>query len=200
MLGLPTSTEVRRQLPKTAIFAKFELKPAQRDSFDGDVSRMDIVNWVSPKTVPAIAEGGEVKEFYVVEVTLKRREFDERNIALVAKLIPQHILFALHYGDEIQLAIYHTKLFVGTWKSDDHNYNLLSANYNLDQVWEGIVSAVGDVEVEQGNTLDEQIAVDEQREKILRQIASLEKQMRATKQPRRQRELYTEIKKLKESL
>jgi hypothetical protein len=98
------------------------------------------------------------------------------------------------------LAIYHSKLFVSKWESDDHNYNLLSTNYNLDKVWEGIVAAVGDVEVEQGNTLDEQIAVDEQREKILRQIASLERQMRATKQPRRQRELYTEIKKLKESL
>jgi hypothetical protein len=200
MLGLPETSDVRKQLPKKAIFAKFELKPSQRDSFDDDISRLDIVNWISPKTVPAIAEGAEVKEFYVVEVALKRRDYDERNIALIAKLIPQRILFALHYEEEIQLAIYHTKLFVSKWESDDHNYNLLSTHYSLDQVWEGIVAAVGDVEVEQGNTLDEQIAVDEQREKILRQIASLERQMRATKQPRRQRELYTEIKKLKESL
>jgi hypothetical protein len=199
MLGLPTSTEVRRQLPKKMLFAKFELKPSQRDSFDADVSRLDIVNWISPKTVPAIAEGTEVKEFYVVEVTLKHKEFDAHNIALVAKLIPQRILFALHYGDEIQLAIYHTKLFVGEWHGDD-NDNLLSTNYNLDQVWEHIVASVGGVVVEQGNTLNEQIAVDECRAKIEKEIASLKRQMNATRQSKRKMELFDQIKKLEKNL
>jgi hypothetical protein len=199
MIGLPTSTEVRRQLPKKAIFAKFDMKPSQRDSFDGDVSRLDIVGWVSPQTVPAIAAGEEVKEFYVVEVALKRREFDERNIALIAKLIPQRILFALHFEDEIQLAIYHTKLFTSPWKDEDDVVVSLQG-LNLDAVWENIVASVGKVEVEQGNTLDEQIVVDEQREKLLQQIAALEKQLRATKQPRRQRELFDGIRNLKEKL
>jgi hypothetical protein len=200
MLGLPTSTEVRRQLPKKAIFAKFELKPSQRDSFDADVSRLDIVNWISQKNVPAIAEGTEVKEFYVVEVALKRKDFDERNIALIAKLIPQRILFVLHYENDIQLAIYHTKLFVSEWHSDDHIYNLLSTNYSLDQVWENIVATIGEVVVEQGNTLNEQIAVDEQRAKIEKEIASLKRQMKATNQSKRKAELYDQIKKLKGGL
>jgi hypothetical protein len=200
MLGLPETTNVRKQLPKKAIFAKFELKPSQRDSFDADVSRLDIVNWISPKTVPAIAEGTEVKEFYVVKVALKRKNFDERNIALIAKLIPQRILFSLHYENEIQLAIYHTKLFVSEWKSDDYNYNLLSSNYNLDQVWENIVATIGEVVVEQGNTLNEQIAVDEQRAKIEKEIASLKRQMKATNQSKRKAELYDQIKKLKGGL
>ena len=43
MYGLPHTTEIRKQLPKKAIYAKFELKPAQRDGFDADVSRIDIV-------------------------------------------------------------------------------------------------------------------------------------------------------------
>jgi hypothetical protein len=200
MLGLPETSNVRKQLPKKAIFAKFELKPSQRDSFDADVSRLDIVNWISPKTVPAIAEGTEVKEFYVVEVALKRKDFDERNIALIAKLIPQRILFALHYEDEIQLAIYHTKLFVSEWKCEDHIYNLLSTHYSLDQVWENIVATIGEVVVEQGNTLNEQIAVDEQRAKIEKEIASLKRQMKATNQSKRKAELYDQIKKLEKNL
>ena len=55
MYGLPHTTEIRKQLPKKAIYAKFELKPAQRDGFDADVSRIDIVAVVSPTTVPAVA-------------------------------------------------------------------------------------------------------------------------------------------------
>jgi hypothetical protein len=199
MLGLPETSNVRKQLPKKAIFAKFELKPSQRDSFDADVSRLDIVNWISPKTVPAIAEGTEVKEFYVVEVALKRRDFDERNIALIAKLIPQRILFALHYEDEIQLASYHTKLFTSSWKAEEETALPLKG-LDLDAVWQHIVAAVGEVTVEQGHTLDEQIEVDEQRQKLLRQIAALERQMRSTKQPRVKRELFAEIQALKSKL
>jgi hypothetical protein len=199
MLGLPETTAVRRQLPKKAIFAKFELKPSQRDSFDGDVARLDIVHWISPKTVPAIAEGAEVKEFYVVEVALKRKDFDERNIELIAKLIPQRILFALHFEAEIQLAIYHTKLFASSWQPEDAVFISLQG-LNLDAVWEQIVATIGGVVVEQGNTLTEQIAVDEQRAKIEKEIAALKRQLKASNQAKRKAELFDRIKNLERNL
>ena len=63
MYGLPQSTEIKKQLPKKAIFVKFELKPSQRESFDADIARIDIVAVVSPTTVPAAAEGENIKEF-----------------------------------------------------------------------------------------------------------------------------------------
>jgi hypothetical protein len=199
MIGLPTSTAVKRQLPKKAIFAKFELKPSQRDSFDGDVARLDIVHWISPKTVPAIAEGAEVKEFYVVEVALKRKDFDERNIELIAKLIPQRILFALHFETEIQLAIYHSKLFASSWQPEDA-VSISLQGLNLDAVWDQIVATIGGVVVEQGNTLTEQIAANEQRAKIEKEIASLKRQMKAANQAKRKAELFDRIQRLKGAL
>jgi hypothetical protein len=199
MIGLPTSTAVRRQLPKKAIFAKFELKPSQRDSFDGDVARLDIVHWIAPKTVPAIAEGAEVKEFYVVEVALKRKDFDERNIELIAKLIPQRILFALHFETEIQLAIYHSKLFASSWQPEDA-VSISLQGLNLDAVWDQIVATIGGVVVEQGNTLTEQIAANEQRAKIEKEIASLKRQMKAANQAKRKAELFDRIQRLKGAL
>jgi hypothetical protein len=199
MLGLPETTAVRRQLPKKAIFAKFELKPSQRDSFDGDVARLDIVHWISPKTVPAIAEGTVVKEFYVVEVALKRKDFDERNIELIAKLIPQRILFALHFDAEIQLAIYHTRLFASSWQPEDA-VSISLQGLNLDAVWEQIVATVGGVVVEQGNTLTEQIAVDEQRAKIEKEIAALKRQMKAANQAKRKAVLFDRIKQLEKKI
>jgi hypothetical protein len=192
MLGFPEKTNVRRQLPKKTIFAKFDLKTSQRDSFDADISRLDIINWISPKTVPAIAEGTNIKEFYVVEVLLKHKNIDEQNIALVAKLIPQRILFALHYEDEIQLAIYHTKLFTSSWENEDNTTVLLNG-LNLDVVWENIVAKIGSVTIEQGNTLNEQIIVDGQREKIEKEIALLKRQMKSTNQSKRKAELFDKI-------
>ncbi|MDE6856274.1 MAG: DUF4391 domain-containing protein, partial [Muribaculaceae bacterium] len=61
MFGLPSSTEVKRPLPKTQLFKRFDWTASQRDRFDADVSRLDFVNWISPHTVPAIAVGDEVK-------------------------------------------------------------------------------------------------------------------------------------------
>ena len=68
MYGLPISTERKKQLPKKAIYAKFDLKPSQRESFDADIARIDIVAVVSSATVPALSEGAEIKEFYLLAV------------------------------------------------------------------------------------------------------------------------------------
>lgn len=115
MLGLPKSTEVKRPLPKAQLYKRFDWKPSQRESFDADISRLDFVNWIAPGTLPAIAEGDEVKEIFVIEVSLKSSDFDIKNIILLAKSIPQCIVYALRYENEVRLAVFHTKLFVSDW-------------------------------------------------------------------------------------
>ena len=196
MLGLPKSSEIKQPLPKAQIYKKFELKQAQRDAFDKDIARLDIVHQISPQTIPAITEGAEVKAIFVVDVELKHSDYDTKNIVLISKLIPQRIVFALRYGDKVQLAVFHSKLFTTSWQSLD-TANLTLSGLNLDIVWQNIVSSIGEVEVAQGNSLTEQIKADEERSKILRQIENLERQMRSTSQTRRQRDIYAQIKKLK---
>ena len=73
MYGLPSSTLVNRPLYKTAFFEKYNLKAAECDHFDADVSRMAIVAYLSPTKIPALRPGQEVKEFYVLQVQLKQR-------------------------------------------------------------------------------------------------------------------------------
>ena len=199
MLNLPQSTEVKRPLPKTSLYKQLDWKPSQRESFDGDVARLDFVNWISPRTLPTIAEGDEVKEIFVIEVLLKSREFDIKNITLLAKSIPQRVIYLLRYDDDATLAVYHTKLFISPWKPLD-NIILHIDGLNLDAVWQNIVASIGELEVAEGNSLTEQIRVDEERARLVRKIESSERLMRSTSQPRRQRELYAEIKKLKSSL
>ena len=196
MYGLPHTTEIRKQLPKKAIYAKFELKPAQIDGFDADVSRIDIVAVVSPTTVPAIASGVDIKEFYVLEVQLKKKDYDEKNIAMLSKLIPQNILFALQYEGQTQLVVYHTKLIKSDWKSTTETDIRLSG-LNLDTVWENIIKDIGEIQVQEGKTLTEQIADDERLAKLKKQIEELERKCRAERQPRRRLELYEKLTTLK---
>lgn len=201
MYGLPISTERKKQLPKKAIYAKFDLKPSQRESFDADIARIDIVAVVSSTTVPALSEGAEIKEFYLLAVQMKRKEYDSKNIALLTKLIPQKMVLALHYGAEVQFAVYHTKLIASEWKFLTPNSTFLTIEgLNLDTVWENIVTHIGQIDVEEGNTLAEQITANEQRAKLLAQIATLERKMANEKQPRRKREYFEQIKKLKNQI
>lgn len=196
MLGLPQSTEVKRQLPKAQLYKQFDWKPSQRESFDGDVSHIDFVNWVSPRTLPAIAVGNEVKEIYVIEVTLKKRDFDTKNIALLAKSIPQRVIYLLHFEDEVMLAVYNDKLFTSQWQAEEVAVLNISG-LNLDAVWETIVTSIGQFSVADDSSLTEQIRVDDERSKLLRQIETLERKMRSTAQPRRKREIFEQINKYK---
>ena len=199
MFGFPSSTEIKKQLPKRAIYAKFDMSASQRECFDADISRIDISEMVSSKTVPALSEGKEVKEIYLLNIQLKRKGYDAKNIAMLSKLILQKMVFALEYEEEVQFAIYHTKLITAAWIPVEEARLPLSG-LNLDSVWDNIVKLIGHIEVQEGNTLTEQIKADEEHAKLIAQIKMLERKMANEKQPRRKREYFEQIKKLKNLL
>ena len=199
MFGFPSSTEIKKQLPKKAIYAKFDMSASQRERFDADISRIDISAMVSSKTVPALSVGEEVKEIYLLNIQLKRKEYDAKNIVMLSKLISQKMVFALEYEEEVQFAIYHTKLISAAWTPVEEAKLLLSG-LNLDSVWDNFVKLIGHIEVQEGNTLIDQIKADEEQAKLLAQIKLLERKMANEKQPRRKREYFEQIKNLKKSL
>ena len=221
MLGLPKSTEMSKQLPKKAVYAKFQMNTAAKEKkcrnhtfdpllykasgishfqqfpcqkIDADISRITIVNEIIPAKIN-IPAGEEVGSFFVLLVALKKKDFDEKTVATLSKLIPQNILFVLEFEGQSKLAIYHTKLMQTDWKPTD-SCTIELRGLNLDKVWENIVVDIGGVSIADGNTLDEQIAADERRQKIEKEIAKLEKQARAEKQPKKKFELVQQIKKL----
>lgn len=196
MYGLPKSTEVRKPLPKTNIYQKYQFSAAQRLLIDTSVARLDFVNAIISTTLPAVAEGTEVKGIFVVDVELKRSDFDNKAISIIAKAIPQRIIFALRYADKVRFATYHTKFFISEWlQVNDASLPLIGLSF--DMVWSYLISSIGNFVVEQENSLTEQIKIDEEKQKLEQQIANLERQMNATKQPHRKRELFLEIQKLK---
>ncbi len=193
--GLPHTAEVNKALPKKAIFAKFGLKAAQRDHFDEDISRLVISHEITTRSVPALTTV-DIQGIYVVTVLLKRRDFDHRNIELLTKLIPQRMVIALLHDEQVQFAIFHERLFFSPWQPATEA-NLPLNGLSLDDVWQSMVTTIGDITVQDGNTLTEQIAVDEQQEKLRKQIVALEAKMRKEKQPRKKLELHQQIQKLK---
>lgn len=191
MLGFPKTTEVNKQLPKKAIYSKFQLNNVAKAKIDADISRITIVNEISSERIN-IAAGENIKSFFVINVLLKKKEFDPKTIVTLSRLVPQNIMFVLEYQDEVKLAINHTRLIQSQWMlKEDATIEL--KGMNLDTVWENIVVQVGDVDIKDGNTLEEQIIANEQQAKLQKEIARLEKQARAEKQPKKKFELVQKI-------
>lgn len=199
MYQLPQTTLINRLLYKKAVFEKFNLKTAERDRFDADVSRMAIVAQISTKTVPALGSGKDVPTLYVLQVQMKRKDYDTKNILMLHKLIPQHIVFALQYEQQTQFCIFHTRLQQSEWLPTD-NAIIPLKGLTLDDVWNNIVAEIGNLDATSEESIEQQIINREQREKLLAQIATLEKRCRTEKQSRKKYELYQELLKLKAKL
>ena len=86
------------------------MNTAAKNRFDTDISRITIVNEISPQTVKAISATEEVPSIYILLISLKKKDYDEQTIAQVFKLIDQNMLLVLDYQGEYKLAVYHTKL------------------------------------------------------------------------------------------
>ena len=198
MLGLPKATELNKLLPKKAIYAKFQMNTAVKERFDTDISRISIVGEISPNTT-GIAKGEKVGAIFILLVSLKHKEFSPNTIAMISKLIDQNMLLVLEHGDERKLAIYHSKLIQAEWKPSD-TCSITLKGLDLDTVWENLIVEVGGIQIQQGNTLDEQIAEDEQQAKLKKEIARLEKLAWAEKQPKKKFELSQKLYKLKEDI
>lgn len=198
MFGLPLSTELNRQLPKKSIYSKFRLNTADRARFDADIRKLTIVGEVSPATVN-IEAGENITAFYVIQVTLRTQDYDPKNIVLLSKLINQSMLFVLEHEGKARLAVFRTRLLQTEWLPVQE-LSIKLTGLNLDAVWENIIIQVGNVDVEQGNALDEQLAIDEEREKLRRQIEKMERRARSERQPRRKFELVKEVRVLRHKL
>ena len=195
MLGLPKSTEIHKSLPKTDIYAKFQMNTAEKAKIDADISRIVIVNEVSAAKLN-LPPSERIQTFFVLQVTLKRKEFSEKTLITLSKLIPQNMVLLLEHEGQAKLAVYYTRLLQTPWCNADM-FSLEVKGISMDAVWENVIVQIGGIQIQSGNTLEQQLIQDEQRAKLEKEIARLEKQARAEKQPKKKFELVQRINKLK---
>ena len=118
---------------------------------------------------------------------------------MLQKLIPQKMVFDMQYEEQTQFCIFHPRLPQSSWMTTNEAAIPLQG-MSLDDVWNNIVATIGGLDAQAEQSIEEQIIHREQREKLLRQLESLEKQCRTEKQTRKKYELHQQIIKLKEEL
>ena len=196
MLGLPASTEIHKLITRKRVYEHFgaDMNAERRKRFEADIARMVLTNEVSPVSINLPA-GEQVQSFFVLQVTLKEKEFDAQNIALLARLFGQRLVMMLEYEGRQRLALWQGRLYLTEW-ADAGAWTLPLTGLNLDQAWEHIVAQIAGIDREPGHALDEQLAQAAQREKLQKEIARLEKQARAERQPKKKFELVNKLRRL----
>lgn len=200
MFDLPKTSEIRKPLHKKLIYEKYaaELTGNKKDRFDTDISRMIITNEISEVSVN-IKATEEVSSIFVLQVELKTKEYDDKNIVMISKLFGQKLLIILHYENKYQLAIYETRLLKSDWKNEEEILLKLTG-LDLGGVWDNFVTQVSGINVQDGNTLVEQINVEAEKEKLRKKIADLEIKARKEVQSKKKFEMVQRVNLYKERL
>ncbi len=196
MFGLPKSTEINKLLSKKAVFEKFKPNANDRKLFDDQISRLAVVTEISPQTV-SIAATDDVSAIYIIQVTLKAADCDKKNIALLSKLIDQRMLFDLQFEDIVRFAVYRAERVLVSESKQLDEWKLHLRGLDLGAIWENMIAEIVGIDLTGGKKLDDTIIVNERRDKIIKQIAVLDKKAMNERQPRRKWEYAEEIKRLK---
>lgn len=198
MLGLPSATEVKKIIPKRALYSKFELNTAEQKEFDAAIRQMTIVNEISLRTIPALQK--QEKAVFVLAVQLKQEGCAERLLQKLCRLIDQRLLLALCYEDKLQLALYFDNriLLNGFMPVAEQKVNLQGTSLN--DIWEHLALQVAKLTPRAGLTPASVIANAGRQAETEAQIAALTKKMFAEKQARKKLTLREAINKLKKEL
>ena len=101
----------------------------------------------------------------MLSVTLKSKDYDSKNIEKISKIIPQNLVFALQYEEEIQLAVFCEKIFTTSWIHETKaKFELKGLNF--DEVWENIIKQIEGGEWDSNLSLSENIELKEKKKNL----------------------------------
>lgn len=213
MLGLPSTTELHRRIPKQTIYDKCKPSPVLKKAFSAQIASIHWRNKIAPEILN-LAAGKEVRELEVFELRLNDGQMDEAVLRLIDRAIPYHILFVLVWEDRMRLAVAYKeapnaksagvrveRYYYTDWMPVGE-VALRLEGLSMDAVYENLVrriagGALGDAHT---STLRESVAEQGRRERIGKQIAALEAKIRREKQPKKKFELVQQLRALEASL
>lgn len=190
MLGLPSTTEVGRRLPKEAFYRNLKLDARTREEFVRLIDRITVANSVKPATAN-VADGERVHEVIVLAIDLKGDDVPSAALTKIAETNPHELVFALSDGS------------VAVWRGGLHARSgvdsLSIAGTTMDEVWDSFCAQVlfGDTD---GCDVDARIEIVKRREALESSIASLDAKMRKERQVNRKNELFAQLRAKKREL
>jgi hypothetical protein len=191
MLGLPSTTEVGRRLPKEAFYQHLKLDFKTHRSFVEEVEAITVANSIKPATL-GFADGERVHEIMVLRLDLKGNSEPTGAIETIAATNPHKLVFRCEPSGQ-------TYVVRRGLQSSDAIETLTLVGQVLDEAWDSICAQVafGDTD---GSDVDGRLARARRRAALEAEIADLDARCRKAKQINRKNELFAELKRKQREL
>lgn len=212
MIDFPISTFLNKWIPKQRFYDNLSVTPELKKAFSEQIAAIYWRNKLAPSTLN-LAPGQNVIELQVVELHLNQPEIDWRVLQLMDREIPYHILFLLRYEQMVQAWIGYkeasltkaaTFVVERYYQTDWHTLEDLPLSLqglSMDTVYENLLRQIAGERLNASPnqetapiSLKQTVEQAAKREKLLRQIAALEKKVRDEKQFNVQVALNTKLK------
>lgn len=211
ILSFPTSTIVNKPVPKNAFYGRSSdssLREFLTREFEGII-------WLY-KLAPAtlnVEDGDNVHEIDIFYCKMKENEYSIKPFCAMDELLPRHTIFIIEYGGKVDLLMHHKEMSLvhgeQKWKCGvselKHDIRIDANTLNIqgqsmDAVYNCLLSQISGLPVSSKEEYKERVELRNHIEILQKQIAALQKRIKAEKQFNRQMELNAEVRKLKKEI
>ncbi len=213
MFGFPKSTEFNKRIPKQKFYDNISVTSTLKRAF---INQIKVIYWRNKvaATTMNLAMGDTVMEIEVFEIRLNGQQLDEAVLQQIDKGIPYHIVFLLEHAGRYQAwtaykeavgsktAAYKVGNYYHTDWMEESALPLRVDGLNVDKVYENFVRQIaGETLIpKESETLKESVERDIRRQKLQKQIDTLQIKVRKERQLNKQVQLNAELKKLRKEL
>lgn len=140
MLNLPSTVLVNRVMPKKAFYEHLKTTAAIKEQFVQQIERIEMVASVKEASIH-IPGDKDVAEIDVLALYLRGADVPYEAIELVARSIPNKLLFVCLADESCKLLVRRDRLYETGWEpTDDARLELVGST--LGELWDSIVSQV----------------------------------------------------------
>lgn len=211
ILNFPTSTIVNKPVPKNAFYGRSN-DSSLREFLTREFESIVWLYKFAPATLN-VEDGEYVHEIDVFYCRMKEVKYSIKPFSAMNELLPRHTIFIIERGGKFDLLMHHKEMSVvhgeQKWKCgvgelkcdiciDADTLNI--QGQSMDAVYNGLLSQISGLSASTREEYKEQVDLRKQIEFLWKQIAVLQKKIKAEKQFNRQMELSAEMRKLKKEI
>ena len=211
ILNFPTSTIVNKPVPKNAFYGRSN-DSSLREFLTREFESIVWLYKLAPATLN-VEDGEYVHEIDVFYCRMKEGKYNIKPFSVMDELLPRHTIFIIEYAGKFDLLMHNKEMSVvhgeQKWKCGvgelKRNIRIDADTLNvqgqsMDAVYNGLLSKISGLSASTREEYKEQVDLRKQIEFLWKQVAVLQKKIKAEKQFNRQMELSAEMRKLKKKI
>lgn len=202
MIELPEATKIHKKIDKKLFYERLPMTSALKEKFVSDVERIFVENSLTAENL-RLTKASAIAEILLVVIELKKQQFDGKILEAIARQNPHKLLFLLSYEAEVQLALYHGKLYRSPWRPTE-SFTLSAKGFSLKEIWDGFIERIAlseeRVKAVDAMTIDQRLALQDKILRLEKMIAKTEAAAWRETQPKKRFALYTKLQAYKQEL